>query len=409
MTPMADNPRDIEDHARDKPGSVKQYAEQTNGVEFKEANGARNLPAARNGASGTDKPLKFPPLLWKDIAFDIEEEWAVEGVFPRAGLGCIYGGPGGGKTFITVDIFQRMAAGGLWAGRDVKQGPVVYIAAEGSNGIKKRIVGLKKIRAAKGLPEDIPFYLITVAPNFGTGDADRKELIQCIEALGIRPVAIAIDTLAQSLGGADENGQGMGQLIVNANALIHHFDCLVILVHHVPLSDEDRLRGGTNLIGALDVSILSKRGKGSMTAVLTIKKLKDDDDEQSFTIKLVRVVLGQTFKGREVSTLVVDSVEEGGGEGLAAASKRKLPDSAANALTALKHAIKDLGAYPPADKTPPIPSRTICVSKEQWRSYAYAASVKDNPDTKQKDFVRGVERLQSEKIIGIWEGYVSEP
>jgi hypothetical protein len=35
----------------------------------------------------------------------------------------------------------------------------IYIAAEGGNGIKKRIAGLKKVAAEKGLPADIPFHL----------------------------------------------------------------------------------------------------------------------------------------------------------------------------------------------------------------------------------------------------------
>jgi hypothetical protein len=124
-----------------------------------------------------------------------------------------------------MDLYQCMAAGGFWAGRALKQGAVVYIAAEGSNGIKKRIAGLKKVRAERGLLTDIPFYLIAKAPNFGTGEGDRKELIRDIEALGVQPVAIAIDTAAQSMGGADENGQGMAMLVTNATALFNQLPC----------------------------------------------------------------------------------------------------------------------------------------------------------------------------------------
>jgi 5S rRNA maturation endonuclease (ribonuclease M5) len=119
---------------------------------------------ARNGAQSGEQKT-FPLIAWKDIAFDLEEECRVEGVLPLVGLACLYGGPGSGKTFILLDLFARMARGGFWGGREVKQCPVVYIAAEGSGGIKKRIVGLKNVAAEKGLPADIPFHLITVAPN----------------------------------------------------------------------------------------------------------------------------------------------------------------------------------------------------------------------------------------------------
>jgi len=284
---------------------------------------------------------KFQLVAWKDITFEMEEEWAVEGVFPRVGLSCVYGGPGTIKTFIVMDLYQCMAAGGFWAGRAVKQGAVVYIAAEGSNGIKKRIAGLKKIRALKGLPEDIPFYLISKAPNFGTGEADRIELIRDIEALGVHPVAIGIDTAAQSMGGADENGQGMAMLVTNATALFNHFKCLVTLIHHVPLADEERLRGKTDLIGALDLSLLSKREKGALVATLTIKKLKDEDQEQSFTVHLVRAVLGTSKSGREVSTLVVESVEESSNSIAAPSKPKSIPASMRLLISVVQQAITE--------------------------------------------------------------------
>jgi hypothetical protein len=94
----------------------------------------------------------------------------------------------------------------------------------------------------------------------------------------------------------------MDQLVVNCTAIFNHFQCLVILVHHTPVSDDERLRGKGSLGAGLDVSIIIKREKGSMVAALIVKKMRDEDDEQAFTVHLVRVVLGKTKKGREVST-----------------------------------------------------------------------------------------------------------
>jgi hypothetical protein len=263
---------------------------------------------------GSQKPPKFQLVAWIDITFDPEDEWRVEGVFPKIGIACLYGGPGAVETFIWLDLFVRIARGGFWGGREVKQGPVIYIAAEGAGGIGKRIEALKKIAASKGLPADVPFYLITVAPNLGAGIADRDELIRCIKAIGVQPAAIAIDTAAQSIGGADENGAGMAQLVANGTAIANYFACLVGLIHHNPLGDEDRLRGWTGLLGGLNVSILSRRAKGSLTATLDVKKMKDEDDTLSFTVTLARVVLGQTKSGRDISTLVVETVEPGATE-----------------------------------------------------------------------------------------------
>jgi hypothetical protein len=197
------------------------------------------------------------------------------------------------------------------------------------------------------------------------------------------PGAIAIDTTSRSLGGADENGAGMDQLVNNGTALANYFPCLVTLVHHTPLADDERLRGRTTLIGGLDVSILSKREKGSFVAMLCIKKMRDEDDEQSFTVNLVRIGLGHTKKGREVSALVVESVEPGPNNAGPKASK-KLPVSAVNALSALRYALDEVGAIIPQSNH--VVSGQKGVSVEQWREYAYKRSGHALPDTMLKDF-----------------------
>jgi hypothetical protein len=285
---------------------------------------------AKAAALSREQRPAFPLIAWKDIAFDLEEECRVDGVFPLVGLACLYGGPSTVKTFVLLDLLARMARGGFWGGREVKQSPVVYIA-EGGGGIKKRIAGLQKVAAEKGLPADIPFHLITVAPNLGTANGDYKKLVADIEATGVRPGAIAIDTTTQALGGADENGAGMDALVVNATALAAHFQSLIVLVHHTPVSDDDRLRGKGSLLGGLDVSILSKREKGSFVATLTIMKMRDQDETPSFTVTLARVVLGHTKKGREVSTLVIETVEAAGAAAKKTKSGKKLPPCAINA------------------------------------------------------------------------------
>src|ERR1700730_11151713 len=195
-------------------------------------------------------------------------------------------------------------------------------------------------------PFGLPFHLVTVAPNLGTGNGDCKKLIADVEATGVQPGAISVDTTTQALAGADENGAGMDTLVINATAIAVHFQCLVVLVHHTPVSDDERLRGKGSLGGGLDASIIIKREKGSMVAALIVKKMRDEDDGQAFTVNLARVVLGKTKKGREVSTLVVETVDPGAAE--CDKAGKKLPDSAINALSALRYALDQVGEFPPA-------------------------------------------------------------
>ena len=80
---------------------------------------------------------------------------------------------------------------------------------------------------------------------------------------------IAIDTISQTLGSADENGAGMIQLIANAQALSERFGCLVLLLHHAGLKDIDRLRGHSSLGCALDALVYFERKEGATSCVMS--------------------------------------------------------------------------------------------------------------------------------------------
>ena len=281
----------------------------------------RNGPAAR----APRKP-KFQLTPFNDIKFETADEWLVKKLLPRKGVAAIYGASGSVKTFILLDLSLHIALGWPWAGRRVVQAPAIYIAAEGAAGLRKRKIGWEL--AHDGLPDNVPFHLIEVAPNLGAGTSDLKGLIASIETAGVRPGEIAIDTVAQSMGVGDENNTGMVQFAANITALANHFECLVAAVHHVGLGDEKRLRGHSSFLGALDVSILSERKEGALAATLTVMKLKDEESAQKFTAHLARVVIGKDSDGEDVSTLIVESVEirrDRGGQGTA--SKINPPDA----------------------------------------------------------------------------------
>lgn len=251
---------------------------------------------------------KFKLERFEEITFTAKEEWLVKRVLPRIGVAAIYGKPGSFKSFVAADIAFNVALGHDWAGRRVMPGSVVYIAAEGSSGFRKRKVGFE--RAHGKLPANVPFHLISSAPNLGMENGDLPELVSAIEAGAIAPSLIVIDTLAQTLNSADENGAGMVQFVANAGAIASRFKCLVLVVHHCGLSEEKRMRGHSSLNGAMDAVILCERREGELTANLTLQKLKDEVSDVHLSASLSRVVVGTDEDGDEISTLVVDGVED---------------------------------------------------------------------------------------------------
>jgi hypothetical protein len=122
-------------------------------------------------------------------------------------------------------------------------------------------------------------------------------------------------------------------------------------------------------------------------------KIKDEADAQTFTAYLNRVVVCADKKGREVSSFVVERIEAGSAADSSVASTKRPTPTAAIMLAALRYALVEVGEIPPASNH--IPSRTKCVSVDQWRTYADMRSNLEKPDSKLKAFVRGSEWLQA--------------
>jgi hypothetical protein len=53
--------------------------------------------------------------------------------------------------------------------------------------------------------------------------------------------------------------------------------------------------------------------QGELATVLTLKKLKDDEHGVKFTAHLARVLIGHDEDGDEISTLIVDKIEDTAG------------------------------------------------------------------------------------------------
>jgi hypothetical protein len=244
------------------------------------------------------------------IVLSATSEWLVKKLVPKCGVGIFYGASMTLKSFVAIDLNRHVAIGWNWAGRAVSQAPTIYIAAEGAAGVRKRKIGFD-LHHDQHLPQTVPFFLIEAAPNLGTGNADLLELIRAVESARVTPGMITIDTLSKTLGGGEENGAGMLQIMANAEALSAHFRCFVLIVHHSGFADEDRPRGHSSLIPALDLAVKFERKDKELLTVMTVQKMKDEDDAGlAFEARLAPIVIGRDVDGDEISTLIVDSIRK---------------------------------------------------------------------------------------------------
>lgn len=370
------------------------------------------LPSQRSTAR---KPL---PIEWVGEAQAvIDGLWLIDDWLPAHGVAALYGHPGSGKSFLALDMGLRVALGWDVAGREVEQGLVLYVVAEGQAGFRNRMVAF---RDHYQIPKNTPFSFVPVAIDLQAADGDREKLIEAIsaasQAANQRPVLVIVDTLSKTFGAGKENSDDMATYVANCAAIADHFECCTLVVHHRPKDTESRdLRGHSSLRGGIETTILVE---GGPVKTAETYKQKDGPDHERLSFALQVVELGVNAKGKAVTTCIVeyrDAAPAFGGNPIKA-KVAKLSDQARIVYNALGDAIEQHGV----PIGPPVPDEQYNVATvgKMVRGGQAADNIKaalhsivsGDPD-KLADKIdryrrRHIETLKSREIIGSWEDWL---
>jgi hypothetical protein len=365
------------------------------------------------GPEQKQKPKSsFAPIWLDDITVNDEPSYIVEGIIPAGpSFGEIPAPPKSLKSFFLADLLMHIAIGKPYAGRQVQQGLVVYITSEGVQGVKRRLVAMRRYHGVEG--KKIPFILITVMPNLGAGDGDCNQLIQEIrDKIGASTIlirAIVIDTLRRATPGRSENDpKDMGVFLANADTLAQAFTCFVGVAHHSPRSDDSRGSGTNAIEGACDVILPVTRHTGDIPrATVTIGRMKDGEEGLSWTFEVHSIPVGEDRNGKPKSggyVVLVDqpAIKE------AADTKPKTRKEPAS-LSALRAALTE--ALDATGKTihiygngPKVKAATVSSVLAEFRRRHVTGN--DNPklraDAQRKAFERALEKLPINR--GIQDG-----
>jgi DNA-binding transcriptional ArsR family regulator len=237
--------------------------------------------------SARDCVRQFRLLTADEILNRPPQEWLVEGLLPLGGFVVVYGQPGDGKSLLALDL-ALATAGGMSSclGTVTHPGSVVYIAADGSGGLRERMMAWCSGRHA-AVPMDAVRFVEDVPNLLAAGDVHG--LVAALGSLPDSPRLVVIDTLARCMPGADENAaKDMGKAVEALDQLRAAFGCTVVVVHHVGKRG-DLERGSTALRGAADTMLLVT--KSGRTVTLQCTKQRNARDDVRTTAKLALVEL----------------------------------------------------------------------------------------------------------------------
>ena len=242
---------------------------------------------------GADEFTQRPPI-----------RWMIKGVLPRDGeLIVIYGAPGSGKSLCALDLTMALVRGEPWRGLKVNKARVVYVAAEGAEGVAQRLKAYSQHHGVK--LGGLPIGIVADAPNLMV-EEDATELVKSIINAGGGDV-IVCDTWAQVTPGANENsGEDMGLALKHCRAIRQATGAIVILIAHTGKDASRGIRGWSGLNGAANTTLEVIRDDDSEARMLKITKQKDGrDDLTPWGFKLQDVLIGIDEDGDEINSPVV--------------------------------------------------------------------------------------------------------
>ena len=281
-------------------------------------------------AEPEDKPDVFETYSLDYLKNMPPVEWLVDGLLTAHGFAVLYGAPGIGKSFMSIDIALSVAYGRPWHDRATKAGAVLYLAAEGVGGLGKRVRSWQAHYDTHGVTD---FHVLPMAVKILEAP-DLEKLLRTIDAFKVQFSMIVIDTVARTLAstGSDENdATAMGQFGEMCGVIQRHAGCAVLAVHHSGKDAARGMRGSSSLLGLSDTVLELSASEALLT--LKVQKQKDAEPAQDTTYELTPI---QLIDDSSAILMPTEAAEKKRGAKL---SERQLI-----ALQALRNGLVDISA-----------------------------------------------------------------
>ena len=344
-----------------------------------------------------------------DCAASPPRGYIIKGLLAPGDLAVLFGPPGAGKSLIAPYLAHAVAAGRSIFGRRVRQGVVLYVAAEDGAGMKLRATALRALHGdADGLR--IVAEPVDLMGDGITNTADLGDLHTIARSLGA--VLIVLDTLAAAFPALDENdGRSMGRVVkvlrdLGAPAEAEGAEptwqgAAVMAVHHAAKGGGTTPRGHGVLDGAADVTLRIDVPE-DRTAARSVKlgKNRNGSSLDGFAFTIRAEDLGTDEDGDRITAPVAEEAEAGG------RGARPLTPQQRTALRMLTDVALAEGVPLPASWLMPADLRAVPIERWAAECETRHLSASPEPRSRKQIFKRAAEDLRNRSAVAMRDGLV---
>ena len=229
----------------------------------------------------------------------------IKDILEADALSLVFGDPESGKSLVAIEWCCCVATKKDFHGKKaLNGGPVLYIAGEGQNGIRRRF---EAWAITHGVDiNEFPIH-VCVTPASLTDQEHTEFVLAAINGMKELPVLVVVDTVARNFGPGDENSTRDMNVFVQSADRIRAIATRphVCLVHHTGHADKSRARGAMALKGALDAEYKVEKGQDDIVR-FEATKMKDAPKPKPMAFFIKGVKLGiATEEGDPVTSAVL--------------------------------------------------------------------------------------------------------
>jgi len=218
-----------------------------------------------------------------DIAPD-EMDYIIEDLIPVDSIGEMFGKSQALKSFVTLDMCFCIAHGIPFHDKAVKQGKIVYVAAEGQASVKMRVMALAE---RYGVELDTDMFKVITSNSFDLLNMDISPFASDRYA---DSQLVVIDTLVRAAKGMSLMIDGhWTKVLANIETHIQPFTKSVMWLAHPPKGKDVTAAGIADRFNASDfVFHIVRKLSNDLKTTLTIDKMKDGETGSKIVYKFMK-------------------------------------------------------------------------------------------------------------------------